>query len=358
MTPAKLVKAILQEISWDDSGQTTDGAKVVPVQFNPDTLKVSFSNQVVSGDQRGAAAMQFVGTGTTKLAFDLWFDVTNPEHVLVDRAEHTLIVDPKAGTPKGTALPDDVRALTKDVVHFITPGKDNRGTAREPKYIPPGVRFLWGTFKFEGIVESITESLEYFSADGRPLRAKISLSLTRQEIQFVAPKQGAAAKPPQQAQDGDSAASLKGKASGDPAGWQSMAAANGIENPRRLAVGTMVDVSAGASGGIGGSVGGGIGFGVQAGVAGGAGIAGSVGGGIGGSVGGGIGGGLRGGISGGSGGGASGGVGTGRSGSIGGALSGGASGTTAGGISAGLTGGAAASASARASASFDSSLRR
>ncbi len=401
MNPAKLVKAVLQEISWDDKGHVTDGSKIVPVQFNPESLKVAFSNQTASGDQRGASALQYVGTGTTKLSFDLWFDVTNPEHVLVDKAEHTLVADPQGQPPKGTAPPDDVRELTKDVVYFITPDTTkNKGNAKDPKFIPPGLRFLWGTFKFEGIVDSINESLEFFSPEGRPLRAKVSLSLTKQEIQFkIEPQERTPVNPPQQAQAGDTAAGLKGKGTGSPEGWQPMAAANGIENPRLLAPGTLIDTSAGLGGalgggigvGVGGGVGAGIGIGagvsagaglsagagisagagaalgggLRAGAAGGAGIGGGISGGLGAGISGGIGGGIGGGISGGIGGGigVSGGIGGGVSGGLGGGISGGVSGGLGGGISGGLSagltgGGAAASASARASASFDQSLRR
>src|SRR5919199_3986158 len=73
----------------------------VTVQFNPESLKVSFSNQIATpsgaGDQRGPAARQFVGAGTTKLTAQLWFDVTAPQT-----------------TPPGQAA-DDVRKLTQKV---------------------------------------------------------------------------------------------------------------------------------------------------------------------------------------------------------------------------------------------------
>jgi hypothetical protein len=129
--------------------------------------------------------------------------------------------------PKGTAPPADVRELTQDVVYFITPDtKNNQGTAEDPKYIPPGLRFLWGSFIFEGVVDSISENLEFFSAEGRPLRSKISISLTKQEIQFKIRKEGVAPAPPQQAKAGETIPDLKGKSSGNPENWQDMAAAN------------------------------------------------------------------------------------------------------------------------------------
>ncbi len=105
-------------------------------------------------------------------------------------------------------------------------------------------------------MDSMDETLEFFSADGRPLRAKVSISITSQEIQFhepPAPSSGggaarhhARASRPRQ---GDSLQQMMGRDSGRGAGaegWQAVAAANGIENPRRLEPGTFVDLNGGA----------------------------------------------------------------------------------------------------------------
>ena len=35
------------------------------MQFNPETLTVTYTNQSAGGDQRGGSALQFVGKGTT-----------------------------------------------------------------------------------------------------------------------------------------------------------------------------------------------------------------------------------------------------------------------------------------------------
>ena len=63
-----------------DFSDNADNGKRVKVQFNPETLKVTFANQIVQptgpGDQRGTPGRQYVGAGTTKLALQLWFDVT------------------------------------------------------------------------------------------------------------------------------------------------------------------------------------------------------------------------------------------------------------------------------------------
>ena len=147
--------------------------KAVTVQFNPETLKVSFANQIQTpsgtGDQKGTPARQFVGTGTTKLAVQLWFDVT----ALAD----------------GENTTDDVRKLTEKVAYFITP--------EEVSKPPPAVRFQWGSFQFDGLMDSLEESLEFFSNDGRPLRASVSLALSQQKIQaFKFEKAGFQKRPP------------------------------------------------------------------------------------------------------------------------------------------------------------------
>ena len=105
--PGTLEKATLTEL-WPGSDnalaeRNKDGGepKRVTVQFNPQTLKVSLSNQNAGGTQPGGSSTQFVGQGTTKLSLELWFDVTLP---------HASGDDPRG----------DVRNLTKDVAYFMT----------------------------------------------------------------------------------------------------------------------------------------------------------------------------------------------------------------------------------------------
>jgi len=237
-----IAKARLIELDLG-TGEPKSGGKTVAVQFNPETLKVSFANQVVppqnAGDKNGTSSMQFVGSGTTKLSLSTWFDVT----ALAD----------------GENTQDDVRRLTQEVAFFITPKSNNE---TPPKFIPPAVRFLWGTFQFDGLMDSMEENLDYFSADGRPLRASVSLSFSKQEIQFKF-GQGAAGQkrppPPPNAPTGPARGGPAGTnpLSAAPAGaslqsladaagqgdrWQDIAAANGITNPRVVPPGQLLDL--------------------------------------------------------------------------------------------------------------------
>jgi hypothetical protein len=141
-----------------------------------------------------------------------------------------------------------VRRLTQKVIFFMTPQKVNG----DPKKLsPPGVQFQWGSFLFKGIVEGLEESLEYFSPDGKPLRASITLTLSQQKIletKFegegnVPARAGQA--PLKAAKQGDSLQNLAAK--NGTKDWQSIAAANGIEDPMRMAPGALVDLNISAS---------------------------------------------------------------------------------------------------------------
>lgn len=115
----------------------------VTVQINPHELRTSFSHELGP---------------TTRLDLRLAFDVDAP-------------------APTGRRAPDDVRRLTERVAYFATPR-----AARGATTTRPAVRLAWGTFQFDGHVEALEETLEAFSADGRPLRATLALSLARAQI--------------------------------------------------------------------------------------------------------------------------------------------------------------------------------
>lgn len=231
---SKIERAQLRELKPDFSAELP-GGKQVTVQFNPETLKVTFANQVATpsgtGSQGGTPNRLFVGAGTTKLAVQLWFDLT--------------------ALDSNNSI-KDVRDLTREVIYFITPKPEGSN------FIPPAVKFIWGSFQFDGMVDSLDESLEFFSSDGHPLRASLTLNLSQQKIpEYKAGAAGGAAgaagianpsnrpavgtTPLTQAAAGASFQQLA-QAQGQTGDWQSLAQANGIENPRLLAPGQLLDL--------------------------------------------------------------------------------------------------------------------
>jgi hypothetical protein len=222
-------KARLVPIKWKDKQQSAEplpGAEPVEVQFNPQSLKLSFANENKGGDQPGGSSKQFVGSGTSKMSVELLFDTT--------------------------VTGADVRKQSQKVAFFIQAQPDPND---KNKRVPPGISFEWGSFIFRGVVDSMEETLDYFSEEGVPLRATISLNISRQEIEFLfgtpgqsqgqSPGPGAGlpgTAPLQAPRPGDSMQSMAGR-NGRSGDWKAIAEANGIDDPLRLNPGALINVN-------------------------------------------------------------------------------------------------------------------
>lgn len=228
---SRVERAQLRELDARFEAETNKPSWLT-VQFNPESLKVSFANQIQQpqggGDQGGGASQQFVGAGSTKLSVQLWFDVSSDEEGAAERQ-------------------DDVRKLTRKVAYFITP---QPVPGKRDKFRPPILRFVWGSFQFDGIVESMEESLEFFSPEGRPLRASVALTVTQQKIQFQmrdlppspAGQSAPGTSPLTPAPPGQSLQQLASNI-GSGRDWQSVAAANNVDNPRFPTAGQPLDMN-------------------------------------------------------------------------------------------------------------------
>lgn len=240
-TPVRLEKAELRQLDADLRNEI-NRQNWAKLQFNPETMKLTFANQIQTptgaGDQSGTPSRQFVGAGSTKLALALYFDATQP-------------------LAEGEAAVDDVRKLTQKVAFFITPQQEGNS------FIPPALRFIWGSFQFDGLMDGLEENLEFFSPEGKPLRASMTLTLSQQRItRFTFRDTGAGGSLPGNGSGAPggapgtrplaaaaAGASLQGLAdsAGLGAQWQAIASANGIENPRLLQPGQLIDLNLGAT---------------------------------------------------------------------------------------------------------------
>jgi hypothetical protein len=227
--PQTLAKA--QLIETDAQGNVKSGGKTVPVQFNPQTLKLNYSNTFGSGNQPQGSSTQFVGTSTTKLSLELWFDVTLP-------------------APDG--LPDaggDVRKWSQLITYFMT--VQNPNAQQQESRVPPNMKFQWGSFLFNGTMDTVDETIDLFSPEGVPLRSNISVSISKHDLNFEFAQAGgpqsagsgaaAGTSPLTTANAGDSLSQMAAKAG--ISNWQGVAQANGITNPRLLQAGTMINLS-------------------------------------------------------------------------------------------------------------------
>ena len=159
----------------------------------------------------------------------------------------------------------------------------SRPTAKATK-APRMVEFGWGAYSFTGVVEQYKETLDFFSADGVPLRASVSLTLSSKELTFADPDRAGASvdgdvtpdtvdvpKPAGGGGPQGSPASIA-NALGAPRAARAIAAANGAPSLRFGAEGGLT-VSAGAGASASAGLGLGAGIGGSAGLSAGAGAA-------------------------------------------------------------------------------------
>jgi len=279
--PESIQRAELREVIFDREGTLVrsegDDLPSLKVQFNPETLKVAYSVQKANDDQDNGSAVQFTGPGSTKLSVDLIFDTTvdaptpSPK-MLEGEGENT-------GAAEGRVK--DVRVLTRAVNYFLR-AKEKQDDGN--RYSPPGIGFIWGSFFFAGVMDSMNETLEFFSAEGRPLRASVSISITQQKVdpeikdgnagagtgglrsRTPAPDAFAAQNTAQtESQEGDTVQDIAARQTGDPRNWRDFAEANDIDNPRNLEPGTpIMPPSARSGGGRSPGLGAGASFGAEA----------------------------------------------------------------------------------------------
>lgn len=247
---AKLFK-VDQANPGNEPGATS--ADAVLVQFNPTSLAYSVQN-TLEKKGRDANAKQFVAQSTAKLEFDLVFDSTH------DGA--------------------DVRGETDRIKQFLNPGDKSTNKDQAPAL----VGFRWGTYLFKGILESFKENLDFFSAEGVPLRSTLKIGLSSQDPKDVfaqlpaghpdaAAAAGGGVSLAALGQRGTSGMAAQG---GNAAAGRALAASNGFESMRNPGAGVAavasggvqlkaaVGFSAGVSAGVGAGGGLGLGLGVGA----------------------------------------------------------------------------------------------
>ena len=174
------------------------------VHFNPTSLQISISNTLEDKGQ-GKEKKQYVTKSSAKLSMDLIYDSTH----------------------EGT----DVRLQTGKIAKLMEPAKRQGDNAAPPSV----VLFEWGTFKFQGLVESYKETIDFFAPTGVPLRASINLTLASQDKVFESLSQGSDSKFEPLVQNlATSSESLTDVATqaGNPNAARAIAANNGLESIR------------------------------------------------------------------------------------------------------------------------------
>lgn len=241
-------------------GPKLERGESIPVHFNPVSLQYTVTN-TLEKDKDKTSKKQFISQAQAKLTMDLVFDSS-------DNGQ-------------------DVRVSTVKIAALMEPDKK---ASSGKKDVAPVVLFEWGKYKFQGMMESYKETLDFFSTNGVPLRASVNISLTQQDKIFETDSADVgrnsnltldAVDVPTSSTDHTTSAATQG---GDPDASRALAAFNGQESMRFTAgasltvsgsiqLGPPAAFAAGGAGiGIGAGAGVGVGVGAGIGISGGAGI--------------------------------------------------------------------------------------
>jgi len=188
---------------------------VIPLCFNPTEYQLQKANNFAEIAIPGLETppIQFVRGASEKLTAE----------VLVDTSD-TL---------------DDVR------VAYVNKLRGLMNLDRE-LHAPPIVRFVWDTQVFLGVLDSLNVTYVLFDPEGIPLRAKLSLSMKEYRPVEIQIKQNPTASPnfakTWVVRRGDTLSGIAFAAYRDSSVWRAIAAANGIQDPRTLPPGLVLQL--------------------------------------------------------------------------------------------------------------------
>lgn len=201
-----------------------DGLEEIEVLYNPTSYSVSKPVNYKEEPRRNlnAPLLSFAGGGSRTLTLKLFFDVT------------------EAPTVKGRKI-RDVRYLTNKLVALtrIERNKDR----------PPVCDVSWGgatplnsDFPFAGVVSGLEQEFTLFSSDGRPLRADVTITFT----EFLAWEEDWRKTDPdftaRVVRRDDTLSGIAAEVYDDARLWRVIAEANGIDDPRAVRPGRVLQI--------------------------------------------------------------------------------------------------------------------
>lgn len=234
--------------------ERADENQWIPVQFNPNSLRITYSNTLAAERSTGAnsaPAAQYIDKSESSLSVQLIYDTSVPgplnSEFLWALQKDDVAASPGQQTAAGNAndkshqANTDVRILTKRITDAFM-NKDNAPDSGEHK-VPRRCQFEWGAFIFKGMVSSYNETLDFFSPEGIPLRATVALTLKEDSYQFELANQQAAQRATPNFSSANASSGVAQAAAANkknPKNWRDMALLNGIEDVRAIGLDAIV----------------------------------------------------------------------------------------------------------------------
>ncbi|MFK7802800.1 MAG: PA14 domain-containing protein [Anaerolineae bacterium] len=223
----------------DDEGEPVNGSRygIMYCSFNPKSYKIkktsSFIGKGLDDDKNYAKQGEKTTSKPRELTLkEIWFDSSEPE----------------IGQPY-----EDVSKEVEKLIEFAetTAAKyeanfQQADTAKAP---PPKIAFMWGRFRFLGVITSVKVKYTLFSANGIPLRAKVGLKLKEFRHRRVYPAQNPTSGSDKlerlwQVQQGERLDLIAAEVYDDATRWRMLAQHNEINDPLTIRPGQWLKIPA------------------------------------------------------------------------------------------------------------------
>lgn len=196
-----------------------DSGKSIEVMFNPSDYTInkslkydtSTAPSTSSGGSTPATAPSYVGDETSTLSVELFFDTSREGK--------------------------DVRKTTKEIVALQDPDSKTKA--------PVTVTFVWGSLKFKGYIQSITQRYTMFMSSGVPVRATLSLSMISTQSskdQYSAVTDLSVKTSSFMLRAGMQLCVIAAQELASAVSWRKIAKANNIDNPSKLQSGQSINI--------------------------------------------------------------------------------------------------------------------
>jgi len=224
MADLKLEKAYIEILGGEHGGDR------VPVLFNPTEYSIERANayKATPVPGLGSPLIQFINGDAATLSMDLFID---------DYTDGTDVAEPKgalAGPPMSAA------ARIKAIVDLLDIDAE--------LHAPAPLRFIWGSLRFDAVLEKVGRKITLFHPSGQPARATLSVSFKEFRPlarQLDLPRRESADKTKRrQISASDSIWTIADREYGEVRGWRHIAAASEVDDPRALRPGEWVKVPA------------------------------------------------------------------------------------------------------------------
>lgn len=215
--------------------------KKIYVMYNPESYvqERGAKYSETPGLASNMPSIQFVHGSSETLQMELFFDTYWAGSLMVGGS-----LTDKAKLLATAALPAptkmDVRKFTSKIYDLMI---INAST-----HVPPLLKIEWSSLQFEGHLVNCSQKFTMFNQRGTPVRATLDVTFK----QYMKPTKIAAMRPnesPDTAKyrmvhQGDSLWGLSGREYGQCESWRVIADANGIDNPRLLDTGELLQLPA------------------------------------------------------------------------------------------------------------------